>query len=296
MTRKSWLARDRMGHVGIFLGDSNVLETEARLLAALCATDGTSWLAAKDDDAESERVVVVITESENERGYRAARAGVEDQVSGAGWVVQRVADPRVLVSTRTLSRAERDAIRSCDEPAIVLGERAVRSLVRDRTDAVHRYVADAYGWNQSGAKPTAPLHARSLDGYVAKLPVEFASSPTIAVGEHFDGSRDGAWTQAPYKLSVRALLVTAVHMSVLVAFVALGLYSLTSSLWIAIAFALLAIVAATAFVNRGVKQTLIDARDPEHPVRVAPGGPRVRVADENEEEETAGEEKHAARR
>lgn len=296
--RKSWLARDRIGHVGIFLGDSGVLETETRLLAALCALDGTSWLVASDDDDDdvSERVVVVTTEEEHERGYRAARAGVEDQVSGAGWIIQRAADPRVVVSTRALTRSERDALRSSDDSVIVLGERAVRSLVRGRTDAVHLYSADANGWNRRRGIVPAPIHARAIDGFVAKLPVEFSSSPTIALSDDFDGTRDGAWTQEPYKFSWRALIATAVYMSILIGAVSvLGMYLLTGSIWIGIAAAVVVVAASTAIVSRGWKQRVISARDPTHPVRVAPSEPRARIDDEAEDE-TADEEKRAARR
>jgi hypothetical protein len=286
-----------MGHVGVFLGDSGALEIETRLVGVLCALDGTKWLVAKDDDDDVvERVVVVVPEVDHERGYRAARAGVEDQVSGAGWIVQRASDPRVLVSTRALGRTERDALRSSDDSAIVLGERALRSLVRGRTDAVHVYTADAHGWNHVAAKPSAPIHARSFGEWLAKVPIEFASSSTVVVADDFDGTRDGSWTQEAYKFTWRALIANAVLMSVLIGGVTvLGIYELTSSLWIALAAGGAVVAATTAFVNHDVKHNVIGARAPTHPVRVAP---KVRVADEVEDDDESAdeEEERAAKR
>jgi hypothetical protein len=285
-----------MGHVAVFLGDSKTLETEARVAGALCARDGTKWLEREDDD-EVERVLVVLTDAEHERGYRAARPRVEASVSGADWKVMREAEPRVLVSTRALTREERDTLRSCDDCAAAIGERAVDALVRDRTDAIYLYTYSEHGWNRLPGKPTTPLRARAIEGNVAKLPIEFTSLAVVEVGEAFDGSRDGAWSQEPYKFSVRALLANAVLMSIMLGFVLLfGTYSITGSMWIAIATAVVGVAAATALITRDVHHKVIATHAPTHPVRVAPREPRVRVGEEMNTGEPEEDEDARARR
>jgi len=289
-----------MGHVALFAG-TGALETEARVIAALCERDGASWLVA-EDHGDDERVLVVLAKGSHERGYRTSLGGVEDRVSGAGWIVANAADPRVLVSTRALTREERDGLRACDDCASLIGEAAAHALLRGRTDALHVYERRATGQEGAAAnvyahgptKPSRPLRSRSVAGHLAKLPLELASSKTIVVRDDFDASSDGAWTQTPYTFGVGELVGNAVRMFFTVGLiVGVAAYSFTSSALIAVASAAAGIALGTFAMGLGAKQTVIGTRARD-PVRV---GREVRVAKEEDDEDAAvaEEEERAAR-
>ena len=300
--RGAWLARDRMGQLALFVREApapnaDLLEAEARVLGALCARDGNDWLAGREDDDGAHRVVAVVGGADREAGYRASAISVEDRVSGASWVVAREEAPRVLVSTRALTREERDDLRACDDCAAVIAERTAHDLVWGRKDAVHFYARADRAYARAIGVVTRPLRARSVHGKIARLPLEFTSSPAVFIRDDFDGSRDGAWIETPYRLGAAELIVNFVRTACYFGlFLAAGAYVLTHSAALTVLATALGVAAITAFVSRGAKESVIAARR-EPPVRVATEAAHVRVSDEaSQPEEDEGSERRAADR
>jgi len=274
----AWLARDNRGRVAIFAparrdDDLDALRAEARVLGALCARDGSEWLAAPEDDGrEDERVVLVLVPTTVEGDYRSAAKlrPVDEVVSDVSWGVAREESPRVLVSSRPLTRDERETLRARADCVALLGERRARLETRARTDAIFVYEWRRNAYVRVGGPPKRPLRAEEVFGHAARFPLEFAAAPALVVADEFDGESDAAWTETDDRpLDFGEIVVNFVRNCFYVSMLSLwAAYELLHSLAFAVTIALLLPASLTAYQAR-----------PRSTVRLGPSAAaRTRVA------------------